>query len=150
MNGERIKQKIMQLTRDYYDVVHKEKQFKPGSDYINYAGRVYDDEEMVNLVDSSLEFWLTAGRYAREFEKNLAEFLGVTRSTVYSLIDKEDLKCPEGMRAQSEFKRGKDGVTRILGPSVMMYVFGEDVLEVFEHTSFKKLLQAAHSSRAAA
>ncbi|MCR5690058.1 MAG: DegT/DnrJ/EryC1/StrS family aminotransferase, partial [Clostridiales bacterium] len=50
--------------------------FKEG-DRIPYASRVYDSEEMVNLVDSALEFWLTAGRYTDEFEKGLAAYLGV-------------------------------------------------------------------------
>ena len=46
-------------------------------DRIPYASRVYDHEEMVNLVDSALEFWLTSGRYTDEFEAKLAEYLGV-------------------------------------------------------------------------
>jgi CDP-6-deoxy-D-xylo-4-hexulose-3-dehydrase len=50
--------------------------FVPGRTRINYAGRVYDEKELVNLVDSSLDFWLTAGRYAREFENKLGRLLG--------------------------------------------------------------------------
>ena len=56
--------------------VKKKKEYKEG-DRIPYASRVYDHSEMVNLVDSSLEFWLTSGRYTDEFEKKLAEYLGV-------------------------------------------------------------------------
>ncbi len=55
---------------------HIKPEYKEG-DRINYAGRVYDDEELVNLVDSSLEFWLTAGRFTKEFETGLAEYLDV-------------------------------------------------------------------------
>jgi len=51
--------------------------FDPGTSRVNYAGRVYDSREMRNLVDSALEFWLTHGRYSRQFEAELAEFLGV-------------------------------------------------------------------------
>ena len=54
----------------------KKKEYKEG-DRIPYASRVYDHSEMVNLVDSSLEFWLTSGRYTDELEKKLAEYLGV-------------------------------------------------------------------------
>ena len=64
----------------YYKEVHSpihEKQFIPGKSRINYAGRVYDEKDMINLVDSSLDFWLTAGRFAEKFEKEFAEFLGV-------------------------------------------------------------------------
>ena len=51
--------------------------FVPGKTPVRYAGRVYDEKEVVSLVDASLDFWLTAGRYAKKFEKELAEFLGV-------------------------------------------------------------------------
>ena len=51
----------MELVRQYYEACHKKKEYMEG-DRIPYASRVYDSEEMVNLVDSALEFWLTAGR----------------------------------------------------------------------------------------
>ena len=68
--------KILELVRQYSENFHKQKDFREG-DRISYAARVYDAEEIVNLVDSALEFWLTAGRYAAEFEKNFAQYLGV-------------------------------------------------------------------------
>jgi CDP-6-deoxy-D-xylo-4-hexulose-3-dehydrase len=52
-------------------------EFIPGKTRINYAGRVYDENEMISLVDSALDFWLTAGRYAQKFEEEFAKFLGV-------------------------------------------------------------------------
>ena len=52
-------------------------EFIPGKTQINYAGRVYDEKDMISLVDSALDFWLTAGRYAQKFEKEFAKFLGV-------------------------------------------------------------------------
>ena len=71
------KQQILDLVKQYYQEEHKaKKEFQPG-DRINYAGRVYDEEELVNLVDSALDFWLTAGKYTKEFESGLARFLGV-------------------------------------------------------------------------
>ncbi len=77
MNSQEIKEKILQLTKEYY-----KEQFGSTTPYrtgerVNYAGRVFDEEELVNLVNSSLEFWLTAGSYTEEFEKNLAEYLEV-------------------------------------------------------------------------
>ena len=69
---------IRQKTSEYYALVHKDKQkVIPGRSVIPFARRVYDENELVSLVDSSLEFWLTAGHYAGEFEKLFAEFLGV-------------------------------------------------------------------------
>ena len=68
---------ILDLVKEYCDTYHNKKgNFKEG-DRIPYASRVYDHDEMVNLVDSSLEFWLTSGRYTDEFEKKLAKYLGV-------------------------------------------------------------------------
>jgi len=55
----------------------KREKFIPGKTMINYSGRVYDGKELIKLIDSSLDFWLTSGRYAIEFEKKLAGFLGV-------------------------------------------------------------------------
>lgn len=69
-------QQILNLVREYCEEYHKKTEYTEG-DRIPYASRVYDSEEMVNLVDSALEFWLTSGRYTDEFEKNFAEYLGV-------------------------------------------------------------------------
>lgn len=75
--AERIKQEIMDLVEQYYNLEHKKNsEFKEG-DRIPYAGRVFDVNEMKNLIDSSLEFWLTSGRYTKKFEKNLGDFLNV-------------------------------------------------------------------------
>lgn len=68
---------ILKMVEGYYTEYHKkEDNFKPG-DRISYAARVYDSKEMTSLVDSALEFWLTAGRYCDEFEKSFAKFIGV-------------------------------------------------------------------------
>ena len=69
-------QQILNLVREYCEEYHKKPKYTEG-DRIPYASRVYDSEEMVNLVDSALEFWLTSGRYTDEFEKKFAEYLGV-------------------------------------------------------------------------
>ena len=70
------KREILDLVKEYCDTYHNRKKWKEG-DRISYASRVYDSEEMVNLVDSSLEFWLTSGRYTDQFEREFAEYLGV-------------------------------------------------------------------------
>ena len=70
------RQEILELVGEYCDRFHQKKHFQEG-DRIPYASRVYDRQEMMNLVDSSLEFWLTSGRYTEEFEKKLAEYLEI-------------------------------------------------------------------------
>lgn len=77
MSEKEAREQILEMVKDYCDTYHnKKKPFEEG-DRIPYASRVYGHEEMVNLVDSSLEFWLTAGRYTDQFEKAFAEYLGV-------------------------------------------------------------------------
>lgn len=77
MTEDQAKEQILNMVSTYCDTYHnKQKQFQEG-DRISYASRVYDHEEMRNLVDSALEFWLTSGRYTDEFEKAFAKYLGV-------------------------------------------------------------------------
>ena len=75
-NELEAREEILGMVDEYCKKYHNQKQYKEG-DRIPYASRVYDSKEMMNLVDSALEFWLTAGRYTDEFEKKLGEYLGV-------------------------------------------------------------------------
>ena len=79
-NGELEKeqrQKVLNAAVEHYKIKHQKKaEFQPG-DKISYGGRVFDEKEIVTLIDASLDFWLTTGKYADKFEKDFAEFLGV-------------------------------------------------------------------------
>ncbi|MBR1811375.1 MAG: lipopolysaccharide biosynthesis protein RfbH [Clostridia bacterium] len=76
MTEKEARERILADVKDYCETYHKKKDYTAG-DRIPYASRVYDSAEMVNLVDSALEFWLTAGRYTAKFEKDFAKYLGV-------------------------------------------------------------------------
>lgn len=77
MNEQQARENILDMVKEYCGKYHnQEKPFQEG-DRIPYASRYYGEEEMVNLVDSSLEFWLTSGRYTDQFEKQFAEYLGI-------------------------------------------------------------------------
>lgn len=85
MNNEKIvktekeaRKEILAAVREYCETYHVNgrKAYEEG-DRIPYASRVYDSAEMVNLVDASLDFWLTSGHYTDEFEKALGEYLGI-------------------------------------------------------------------------
>lgn len=82
---EEILEQVKEYCRTYhgsqYGGVRAKKEYTSG-DRIPYAGRVYDETEMVNLVDSALEFWLTAGRYTARFERELADWLGIRYCSV--------------------------------------------------------------------
>ena len=74
-----IRNEILAKVKEYY-VLSKavsNKPFEPGKSKVNYAGRVFDETEMCNLVDASLDFWLTYGKYSALFEEKLSKYLGV-------------------------------------------------------------------------
>lgn len=77
MDLESLRERIFRDVTDYYRRAHRRGPFIPGETKVNYAGRVYDERELLNMVDAALEFWVTAGRYAREFEGKLGDYLGV-------------------------------------------------------------------------
>ncbi|MDD5456356.1 MAG: lipopolysaccharide biosynthesis protein RfbH [Candidatus Margulisbacteria bacterium] len=77
MSKETSKDKILSEVKKYYKFAFKHDDFVPGKTRVNYGGRFFDENELLNLVDSSLEFWLTYGKYSELFEKKLAAFLGV-------------------------------------------------------------------------
>ena len=74
-----LRQQIRDLVLQYYQEIKKpeqEKEYHTG-DRISYASRVYDEKEMLSLTDAMLDFWLTTGRFAEQFEKDFAEWIGV-------------------------------------------------------------------------
>jgi CDP-6-deoxy-D-xylo-4-hexulose-3-dehydrase len=77
---DKLRKKILQEVKDFYSISQKER-LNTGKVSIPYAARVYDQKEIASLVDSSLDFWLTSGRYTHKFESNLAKFLGVKYAT---------------------------------------------------------------------
>ena len=77
MNEAKAREEILAMVKEYCNNYHNQKKAFEEGDRINYASRVYDAKEMENLVDSALDFWLTAGRYADQFEKEFAKYLKV-------------------------------------------------------------------------
>ena len=72
-----LRQEIIAKTIEYYQIKFAEKEFIPGKSRVNYAGRVFNEKEIVNAVDASLDFWLTEGRFSEQFAEKIADFLGV-------------------------------------------------------------------------
>ena len=68
-----LKQQILDLTREYYNEVHAQKKaFEPGKTFVNYGGRYFDDEELVNLVDSSLDFSIIFDAFIEDISKTVS------------------------------------------------------------------------------
>ena len=117
---EKLKQQILDLTREYYREVHgQKKDFKPGETFVNYGGRYFDDAEMVNLVDSSLDFWLTAGPWAHKFETRLAQWLGVKYCAVCNSGSSANLLAfyalTSSQLGERAIKRGDEVITVAAG-----------------------------------
>lgn len=74
---EEIREEIYKNIVELHELRKDRSQYIPGKSRINYSGRVYDEKEMISLVNASLDFWLTSGKYAKQFEMELAQFLGV-------------------------------------------------------------------------
>ncbi len=85
MSGDaekKIREEIFEKVRELYQLKKEREEFVPGKSPVPYAGRIYDEREMISLVDSSLDFWLTLGRYGNLFEKKFTEFLGVREAVL--------------------------------------------------------------------
>ena len=129
------REEILNLVAEYCDRFHQKKPYEEG-DRIPYASRVYDKQEMVNLVDSSLEFWLTSGRYTDEFEKKLAEYLHVRYAALVNsgssanLIAFMTLTSP--LLGERRVKRGDEVITVAAGfPTTVTPVIQYGAVPVF-------------------
>ena len=82
MNSTKLREEIFERIIKYYNLEHTDKEFIPGKSKIHFAGRVYDEKEMLALTDSILDFWLTTGRFTVKFEENFSKLLNVKHTIV--------------------------------------------------------------------
>ncbi len=112
------RQEILKMVGKYCETFHKKKAYEEG-ERIPYASRVYDHEEMENLVDSALEFWLTSGRYTEQFEKGFAEYLGVKFCSVVNSGSSANLVAfmalTSHLLGERAIKRGDEVITVAAG-----------------------------------
>src|SRR4030042_4611800 len=80
MNHSNLRYQILDSVRQYYREKFAGKSFDASRDLVHYAGRVFDAEELCNLVDASLDFYLTANRYAERFEADFSDYLGLSNA----------------------------------------------------------------------
>jgi CDP-4-dehydro-6-deoxyglucose reductase, E1 len=72
-----IRNEIISKTIEYFQLRFAQKEFIPGKTKVNYAGRVFDEKEIVNAVEASLDFWLTEGHFSESFAEKIADFFGI-------------------------------------------------------------------------
>ena len=127
-----IKELVVQY---YHEYKEKKEEFKPGN-RISYAGRVYDEKEMCSLTDAMLDFWLTTGKYAEEFEEKFAEWIGVKYAHLVNsgssanLIAFSVLTAPE--LGERRIKRGDEVITVACGfPTTVTPIIQYGAIPVF-------------------
>lgn len=132
---EEATKEILESVKEYYAKFMKKPEYKDG-DRISYASRVFDEKEMVNLVDSSLEFWLTSGRYTDQFEKQMGEYLGtpfvslVNSGSSANLIAFMTLTSP--VLGDRQIKRGDEVITVACGfPTTVTPILNYGAVPVF-------------------
>lgn len=131
----KLHDEILSKVREYYHLAHESRQ--TGSlERINYAGRVFDEHEMVNLVDSALEFWLTYGRYSREFESKLAEYLGVRHVLLVNSGSSANLLAFAALTSPKlgdrQIRRGDEVITVACGfPTTVAPIIQHGAIPVF-------------------
>ena len=158
MNQQEMHDKILEMVKEYCDKFHNQNKEYHEGDRISYASRVYDSEEMVNLVDSALEFWLTAGRYVDEFEKRFAEYLNVKFCSVVNsgssanLIAFMALTSP--LLGERRVKRGDEVITVAAGfPTTVSPIVQYGAVPVFVDVTIPQYnidvtkLEAAYSEK---
>lgn len=135
-NEEQARREIKELVADYYhEYKENKKPFQPG-DRVTYAARVFDEREMCSLVDAALDFWLTTGRFAEEFEREFAKWLGVkfahlvNSGSSANLIAFSVLTAPE--LGERRIKRGDEVITVAAGfPTTVTPVIQYGAVPVF-------------------
>lgn len=132
---EEATKEILESVKEYYKTFMVKPEYKDG-DRIPYASRVFDEKEMVNLVDSALEFWLTSGRYTDLFEKKLGDYLGspfvslVNSGSSANLLAFMALTSP--LLKDRQVKRGDEVITVAAGfPTTVTPILQYGAVPVF-------------------
>jgi CDP-6-deoxy-D-xylo-4-hexulose-3-dehydrase len=158
---EQLKAEACSIAREYYQAVHNPllaKEFIPGVTNIPYGGRVFDEQELVNLISSSLDFWLTAGPYAEKFEKGFAEKLGVRYCSLVNSGSSANLLAVMALTSPKlgdrQLRKGDEVITVAAGfPTTINPVIQAGAVPVFVDVTLPSynidvsMLEAARSDR---
>lgn len=134
--ANKLRDEILNLTREYYAAKFGNPTFRPGETLVHYAGRVFDADEICTLIDSSLDFFLTAGRYSEEFEASFADLLGVSNALLVNsgssanLIALTALTSPK--LGERRLKPGDEVITVAAGfPTTLAPILQNRLVPVF-------------------
>lgn len=133
---DNLKKDIFCKVAELYEIKYKNRQFVPGKTPVRYAGRVFDERELINLVDASLDFWLTAGRYAEEFESRFAEYFDVSDAILVNSGSSANLVALSTLTStklrDKRLKPGDEVITVAAGfPVTIAPIIQNDLIPVF-------------------
>jgi CDP-6-deoxy-D-xylo-4-hexulose-3-dehydrase len=151
---EDIRTKILALVKEYHTAKFASKTFDPDKDLLHYAGRVFDAEEIVNLVDASLDFYLTANRYVECFEAEFADYLGLSNALLVNSGSSANLVALTALTSPKlkdrRLKPGDEVITTACGfPTTLNPILQNQLVPVFvdvnlgDYTAIPERLAAA-------
>ena len=131
-----MRQEILELVGKYYAEAFPKKPFLGGISQIPVSGKVFDGDELTNLVDSSLDFWLTTGRYAHEFEEEFAKVMGVKHAMLCNSGSSANLLAVSALKSERLGKRalvdGDEVITLAAGfPTTVNPIIQNRLIPVF-------------------
>ncbi len=152
------RKEILDLTRLYYQEKFSQTAFDPDKDLVHYAGRVFNEEELVNLIDSSLDFFLTANRYAEQFENDFAEYLGLSNAILVNSGSSANLVAVSTLTSEKlgdqRLKNGDEVITVAAGfPTTVAPIVQNQLVPVFidvnlgDYTAIPARLEEAVSAK---
>ena len=152
------REEILKLVRKYYREKFGSRKFDPRFDLVHYAGRVFDEKELNNLVDASLDFFLTANRYAEQFENRFAEYLGLSNAVLVNSGSSANLVALSALTStklgERRLKPGDEVITVAAGfPTTLAPIIQNQLIPVFvdvnlgDYTAIPERLEEAISPR---
>ena len=149
-----LRAEILKLVADYYQARFAGRTFEPGRDVVHYAGRVFDAQELINLVDSSLDFFLTASRYSDQFESAFADFFGLGNAALVNSGSSANLVALTALTSpklgERRLRPGDEVLTVAAGfPTTLAPILQNQLIPVFvdvnlgDYTAIPERIEAA-------
>jgi CDP-6-deoxy-D-xylo-4-hexulose-3-dehydrase len=134
--ADQLRAQIRELVAEYAAEAFPAKEFTPGLSSVPVSGRVFDSEDVQYLVDSSLDFWLTTGRYAHQFEKEFAQFFKMRHALLVNSGSSANLLALTGLTSpllkERQLKPGDEVITVATGfPTTVNPIFQNHLVPVF-------------------
>lgn len=135
-SAEALRSRIAGLVSEYFSAAFPARPFLAGETAIPYAGRIFDQDEILNLVESALDFWLTSGRFAREFEREFARFVGVRHAVLVNSGSSANLLALSCLTSpklgERQVRRGDEVITVAAGfPTTVNPIVQNGLVPVF-------------------